>query len=117
MNQFQKNMASRAGKDAKDVGASNTMSPSEVESSCMVVDELIQQGEEEYSFGLGQLFLEVEMELEVGMDTDNAKEAVSPSGVTDKDRVFTGNLASVPNKSQVKEGRVTALEKNQEVEL
>ena len=75
MNQFQKNMASQAGEDTKEMDANNTMSPSEVESSGVVVvsftpDVLIRQGEEEYIFGLGQLFLKVVTEPEVGMDTD-----------------------------------------------
>ena len=75
MDQFQENIASQAGEDAEGVCANNTGSPSEVESSGLEVekltpDELICQGEEEYGFGLGRLFLKEEMELEVGMETD-----------------------------------------------
>ena len=50
-------MASRAGKEAEEVGASNIESPSEVESSGVAVEELTPykvfcQGEEEYGLGL-----------------------------------------------------------------
>ena len=78
MDKIQEYMVSRAGEEAEEVGASNTGSPFEVESSCVVVekltpDKLISQGEEEYSFGLGRLFREEEKELEVGMETDQAE--------------------------------------------
>ena len=52
MDPFQKNMASRADEVAEEVVASNSVSPSDVESSGMAVkklppDEWICQGEEE----------------------------------------------------------------------
>ena len=42
---------------------------------------------------------------------------MAPSGVPERDRIFTGNLISYPNESQVKEGGETGMETNQEVKL
>ena len=76
MDKLQEYTASQAAEEAEEVGVNNTESPSDVESSGVVLeeltpDEVISQGEEEYGFGLDRLFLKEEKEL---METDQEKE-------------------------------------------